>query len=558
MAIMIKSFLQKNHRITFYASWLLLTFLQANFTGLQDDEAYYWVYSKFPSWGYFDHPPMIAVLIKAGTLFFTGELGVRLSFVVLSILTIVITEELIEIKNYRLFYAIILSLPILQIAGFMAVPDIPLIFFTALFFLVYRSFLKENLIKNSILLGFVMAGLLYSKYHGILVIVFTLLSNIRLLKHRAIYVSGVIGLILFIPHLIWQYDHNWITIKYHFFERNESNYDFRITLEYILGQILLTGPFAGIIFLTGTFLSRANNSFEKGLKSTAIGIFAFFLLSTLKGRVEANWTSPVIVPMIILTHNYLLQHAKWKLWLYRLLPFTVVSTLLFRFFMVVDVLPVNTIVERFHAWKEWPLVLQSKTGNLPIVFKNSYQRASQYWFHTGQIAFSLNDHRERMNNYNLWPIEDSILGKEVYVADIYHVTSFKDSIQARLWKVGFSRDSNFHSFAKLLITCEHGKYIVGKDGKLTLKIKADIPEEYKTYLLKLNLDEPIIISLFKGKDWVKDLNCTCTLQQLVQDPVRQLIIFPDLEKGEYSLLFGIGSSTDLSTANSEKIKVILK
>lgn len=60
----------------FYASWFLLSLLQAATTGLFDDEAYYWVYSQYLDWGYFDHPPMIAWLIKLGTSLFAGELGV--------------------------------------------------------------------------------------------------------------------------------------------------------------------------------------------------------------------------------------------------------------------------------------------------------------------------------------------------------------------------------------------------------------------------------------------------------------------------------------------------
>jgi len=56
-------FFQKHHRLLFYSSWLLLALAQAASTELIADEAYYWVYSRFPAWGYFDHPPMIAFII---------------------------------------------------------------------------------------------------------------------------------------------------------------------------------------------------------------------------------------------------------------------------------------------------------------------------------------------------------------------------------------------------------------------------------------------------------------------------------------------------------------
>ena len=73
----INSWSHKKTRTIFYAAWLVLALIQAWGTELFDDEAYYWVYSKFLDWGYFDHPPMIAVLIKIGYFIFPSELGVR-------------------------------------------------------------------------------------------------------------------------------------------------------------------------------------------------------------------------------------------------------------------------------------------------------------------------------------------------------------------------------------------------------------------------------------------------------------------------------------------------
>ncbi len=48
---------------------LILNLIQAANTELLDDESYYWAYSRFPAWGYFDHPPMIAVMIRRIFLF---------------------------------------------------------------------------------------------------------------------------------------------------------------------------------------------------------------------------------------------------------------------------------------------------------------------------------------------------------------------------------------------------------------------------------------------------------------------------------------------------------
>ena len=65
----------------FLVLWGILNLVQARFTQLNNDEAYYWMYSKYLAWGYFDHPPMIALMIKIGYLLFHNELGVRLIIV---------------------------------------------------------------------------------------------------------------------------------------------------------------------------------------------------------------------------------------------------------------------------------------------------------------------------------------------------------------------------------------------------------------------------------------------------------------------------------------------
>src|SRR6187549_1753149 len=135
---------QKHHRLLFYCSWIILGLIQSRYTELLDDEAYYWVYSKFLDWGYFDHPPMVALLIKMGYSIFHNELGVRLFFLLLNVLSLFLIERLLERKGSFLFYAIALSLAVLQLTCFVSVPDTPLIFFTALFFVAYRKFLQQT------------------------------------------------------------------------------------------------------------------------------------------------------------------------------------------------------------------------------------------------------------------------------------------------------------------------------------------------------------------------------------------------------------------------------
>ena len=137
-------FFQRHHRVLFYSAWLLLALAQSASTELIADEAYYWAYSRFPAWGYFDHPPMIAILIRSGYVIFNNELGVRVICALLSTGTILITESLTEKRNPFLFYTIVLSIAALQIIGFLAVPDTPLLFFYLGIFLYLPAFFTKN------------------------------------------------------------------------------------------------------------------------------------------------------------------------------------------------------------------------------------------------------------------------------------------------------------------------------------------------------------------------------------------------------------------------------
>jgi len=250
----ILSFCQKNRRLIFYGSWFLLKLVQARMTGLFEDEAYYWVYSRFPAWGYFDHPPMIALFIKAGFFLFKNELGVRLMVVIAGTAILWVLEEMLPKKDDILFYAIVCCMAILQLGGFMSLPDIPMLFFTALYFLIYRKFLLQASVINSFLLGLIIAMMLYSKYQTVLIVLFTVASNPALLKKPQSYLVALVAVICFLPHLLWQIQNEFVSVKYQLIERHSGN-SFRLTYvtEYLIGQILFAGPIAGPLLLWSAF-----------------------------------------------------------------------------------------------------------------------------------------------------------------------------------------------------------------------------------------------------------------------------------------------------------------
>src|SRR5476651_1018621 len=68
----------------FLLAWTILNTIQACTLELQGDEAYYWLYSRYLDWGYFDHPPMVALFIRFGDSLLHNELGLRMTTVLTS------------------------------------------------------------------------------------------------------------------------------------------------------------------------------------------------------------------------------------------------------------------------------------------------------------------------------------------------------------------------------------------------------------------------------------------------------------------------------------------
>jgi len=554
-------FFQKHHRLLFYSSWLLLALAQSASTELIADEAYYWVYSRFPAWGYFDHPPMIAFIIKSGYAIFNNELGVRLICTLLSTFTILITESLIERKNPFLFYTIILSVAVLQITGFFAVPDTPLLFFTALFFYTYRAFIKNTSWKNTLLLAIAISLLFYTKYHGLLIVLFTFLSNIKLFTRWQTWLAGFFVLMFYTPHLLWQWEHDWISFRYHLFESNVNAYRFSYTTDYLLGQILLAGPLAGFILFPAAFIYKAKTQTEKALKFTLIGIYFIFLVSSFRGKVEVNWTMPAMIPLIVLSHQFLLDKISWIKPL-RVIAF--VSLLLIiaaRIYLVVDIGPDNSLKGRFRN-KAWAKTISEKIGETPVVFYNSYQRTSLFWFYSGKPSHSHNPYWDRKSNYNFWPTESNLLGKKVFVADIYGIHTFSDSVKTRKGWVGLTFDSMYAALGNIQIIFP-GKQLVVDDKSKTILLKCNrtLSRQYRYFLWShKDLKVDLFAGVFKNKDLVKEINTGIRIHEIV-DSTNDFALslnFENIPTGKYILRFGIKSKDYPITHNSNNIELIIK
>ncbi|WP_160714506.1 ArnT family glycosyltransferase [Chitinophaga solisilvae] len=546
---------RRQYKNLFLLGWLLLGLLQACFSELWDDEAYYWVYSRHLDWGYFDHPPMIALLIKIGYALFHNELGVRLLVVTLNTVTLWLTAKLIASKDNQLFYLIMGALGAMQIGGMLAVPDVPLIFFAALYFWAYRLFIAKQNWRNTLLLGVSMALMFYSKYHGVLLVFFTVISNLNLLRVFKFYLACIITTVLFFPHIYWQYAHGFPSLQYHLVERNASSYDISYTLEYLGGQLLLFGPLMGWLILYYAFRCPIQNTFERALKFSLIGVLAFFLLSTFKGRVEANWTVMVFTPVVILAHQAIVRKGWSRKWLLYTLPATLLLVLVARVYMVWDFMPGVEIRPEIHHNREWTSQVAARAQGRPVVFISSYQLPSKYMFYTGQLSYSLNSRYSRRSQYNFWNTETQLWGKPAMVVfDPGEGIPVTDSLKTLYGTWDYLITPNYYSYS--LIQLKPAMTSLRARRGETVNI---ILQPHNGYMQPIPIDrsnEAVLGYGFNTKDEdLPPVKSTMTLERAVLRRLINLpVVMPD-KPGEYILKFSVFAGDLPPTHNSPAIKV---
>ena len=475
--------------------WFVINLLQGIFTEIQEDEAYYALYGEHLAWGYFDHPPMVGLMTFLSSLFFSGSLGVRFFTVIASCLSLWVMwliangrpfdrlrdlksakAEVVEpvetptctSKNIFLFFTIACSIVMFNIYGFVTTPDVSLILFSALFLLVYQRYLEQKTWSKALLMGVMMALMIYSKYHAFLLLGLIVLSNLKLLKNGKFWVACLIALVLLTPHILWQVNNDFPSFNYHLMERSEP-FRWSYFLEYLPNQLLIFNPFTfgAIVYVLikkdKTILphidsihpttQRGNDMhgkpvFERGLKFILVGFFVFFWLMAFRGHVEPHWTIVCVIPIVVLVYRKALIDDMLRKYIKFIILPSILLVLVFR------VLLLTSVADRFgyHGKEKYYQAIEQVAGDRPVVFRGSFQQPALYHYFTGKESSSLQCFYDRMTQYDLWQFDKEWIGKPVFVCSHVNERSKKYYLND-VEVVGFLCD-DFSSANRLVTTFE--------------------------------------------------------------------------------------------------------
>ena len=421
--------------------WFVINLLQGIFTEIQEDEAYYALYGEHLAWGYFDHPPMVGLMTFLSSILFSGALGVRFFTIIASCLSLFViwliaisrpidpstdsgTSGIRDLnpKSILLFFIIDFSIVMFNIYGFVTTPDAGLILFSAFFLLFYQRYLTDKSWKNALLMGMMMALMVYSKYHAFLLLGLIVLSNLKLLKDGKFWVACLLALALLTPHILWQINNDFPSFKYHLAGRNEA-FRWSYFLEYLPNQLLIFNPLTvGAVVYVLCIDSRQRTSqrgndmhsklvFERGLKFILVGFFFFFWIMAFRGHVEPHWTIICVIPVVVLVYRKALDDEKLK----KYTKFVILPSLLL--VLAFRILLLTPLADRFgyHGKEKQYKAIEQVAGDRPVVFRGSFQEPALYHYFTGKESSTLQSYYDRMTQYDLWQFDKAWIGKPVFV-----------------------------------------------------------------------------------------------------------------------------------------------
>jgi Dolichyl-phosphate-mannose-protein mannosyltransferase len=300
--------LVRNTSLTILAL-VALRLIAAAVTPITFDEAYYWMWSKHLAGGYYDHPPMVAFVIRAGTMIAGDtEFGVRLVSILLALPMSYAVWRAAEIlfggERVAATAAILLNVTLLAAVGTLIVtPDGPLLVASSFVLFSLAKVLETGRGVWWLAVGAAVGAALLSKYTAlffglaILIWLVTVPSQRRWLISPWPYLGGLMALAIFAPVILWNADHQWVSFIKQMGRARIEDFRPAFIAELAPTQFAFATP---LVFILGSMGLHALAFRKAGALSARVlvnvmfwTITVYFVWHSLHARVEANWFAPV-------------------------------------------------------------------------------------------------------------------------------------------------------------------------------------------------------------------------------------------------------------------------
>jgi 4-amino-4-deoxy-L-arabinose transferase-like glycosyltransferase/membrane-associated phospholipid phosphatase len=296
---------------------------------LSEDEAYQWVWSKHLALSYYSKPPLIAYTQFLGTsLWGDNAFGVRFfSPIIAAIISVIVLRFFVRELNARAGFILVLiatATPLASVgAVLMTIDPLSVLFWTAAMLAGWRAIQPGAKTSHWLWVGLWMGLGFLSKYTELFqilcwAVLFVLWPPARKqLRRPGPYLALLINFLLAIPVLIWNSQHQWITVT-HVAENAAMGSAWHPTLKY-LGEFLgselgLLNPvfFVATVWAVVAFWKRGrHNPHLAYFFCMGAPLFLVYLLQSFRSRVLPNWIAPAVLPLFCMMVIY--WDTQWRL-----------------------------------------------------------------------------------------------------------------------------------------------------------------------------------------------------------------------------------------------------
>ena len=288
---------------------VLVRLVAAAVTPLSFDEAYYWTWAKHLAGGYYDHPPMVALIIRLGTMI-AGDtpFGVRVVSVLLALpMSWAVYETAAMLFGGRRVAstaAILLNVTLMAAVGTMIVtPDAPLMVASGFVLYTLAKVITTERGAWWLAVGLAVGAALVSKYTAlffgpvILIWLVVVPKMRRWLLSPWPYLGGIVAFAVCAPVILWNAEHHWVSFIKQFGRARITHLTLRYVAEIVPTQILFASPLVFVLGAMGLYAmatKRGGAYVARALLNAMIWIIVlYFTWHSLHSRVEANWFSPI-------------------------------------------------------------------------------------------------------------------------------------------------------------------------------------------------------------------------------------------------------------------------